>query len=57
MGSTEINFLLFIGRLFHDIKNKENQFSREPESIFQNVTHPLAGKKKKKKVSDEKQIG
>lgn len=56
MGSTEINFLLFIGRLFHDIKNKENQFSREPESIFQNVTHPLAGKKKKK-VSDEKQIG
>lgn len=32
------NFLLFIGRLFCDIRNKENQLSIELESIFQNVT-------------------
>lgn len=49
------NFLLFfIGSLFCDIKNKVNQLSIEPESIFQNVIHPLG---EKKRVSDKKQIG
>lgn len=40
------NFLLFIGRLFCDIENKENQLSIERESIFQNVIHPLGEKKR-----------
>lgn len=39
------NFLLFIGRLFCDIKNKVNQLSIEAKSIFQNVIHPLEEKK------------
>jgi hypothetical protein len=45
--------LLFIERLFYDIKNKENQLSVDPESIFQNATYPLG----EKKVLDKKQIG
>ena len=40
------NFLLFIGRLFCDIENKENQLSIELEPIFQNVIHPLGEKKR-----------
>lgn len=47
-------FLLFLGRLFCDIKNKENQLSVEPDSILQNAAEPLGGEEK---VSDEKQIG
>lgn len=40
------NFLLFIGRLFCDTENKENQLSIEREPIFQNVIHPLGEKKR-----------
>lgn len=42
----EENVPSFIGRLFYDNMNKENQLPMKPESIFQNVTHPLGENKK-----------